>query len=112
MTDKAYVGSLLISYAVPSYTVYHRAHLEMLDKLTPDVMGALTFNGLVGTVLSDVLWAEAVLLTSPLAVNLSTCLTIPLAFLVDHVVSSPLRLPPPHPFPSPFLRESVWASEA
>lgn len=70
------------------------AHLEMLDKLTPDVMGALTFNGLVGTVLSDVLWAEAVLLTSPLAVNLSTCLTIPLAFLVDHLRGIVTK--PPH----------------
>ena len=29
---------------------------------------------------------QAVLLTSPLAVNLSTCLTIPLAFLVDNVI--------------------------
>jgi hypothetical protein len=35
------------------------AHLEMLSNLTPDVFGALTVNGLVGTVLSDVLWAEA-----------------------------------------------------
>ena len=62
-----------------------QAHLDLLKTLSPDVMAALTINGLVGTVLSDLLWAQAVLLTSPLAVNLSTCLTIPLAFLVDHV---------------------------
>jgi len=61
------------------------AHLELMHALSPNIMGALTFNGLVGTVLSDLLWAQAVLLTSPLAVNLSTCLTIPLAFLVDHL---------------------------
>jgi len=61
------------------------AHLELLHVLSPNIMAALTFNGLVGTVLSDLLWAQAVLLTSPLAVNLSTCLTIPLAFFVDHL---------------------------
>ena len=33
----------------------------------------------------QLLWAEAVLRTSPLAVNLSICLTIPLAFVLDYV---------------------------
>jgi len=34
------------------------AHLEILAHLSPKVMGALTLNGLVGTVLSDLLWAQ------------------------------------------------------
>ena len=35
-----------------------RAHLELIRALSPRVTAALTFNGLVGTVLSDLLWAQ------------------------------------------------------
>ncbi len=34
------------------------AHLEILGNLNLETFGALTFNGLVGTVLSDLLWAK------------------------------------------------------
>ena len=81
----AVVISIPIFLAVVLLHVTGWAHLGLIHQLNADTMGALTVNGLVGTVLSDVLWAEAVLLTSPLAVNLSICLTIPLAFLVDHL---------------------------
>ena len=50
----------------------------------PRVVLALTVNGLVGTVLSDLVWAQAVMLTSPLITNLGTGFTVPLSFLVDY----------------------------
>jgi solute carrier family 35 protein F5 len=48
-------------------------------------MYAVTINGMIGTVLSDVLWAKAIVLTSPLTVNLGMSLTIPLSCLADYI---------------------------
>ena len=61
-------------------------HLELVRQLwaQPRVVLALTVNGLVGTVLSDLVWAQAVMLTSPLITNLGTGFTVPLSFLVDY----------------------------
>jgi solute carrier family 35 protein F5 len=70
------------------------ANLELLDELVqrPRVLEALTVNGLLGTVLSDLLWAQAVVLTSPLVANLGIGFTIPLAFSVDYVSAGALPL--------------------
>ena len=43
-------------------------------------------NGLVGTVLSDVLWLLSLLLTSPVVATVGLSLTIPIAMIFDFVL--------------------------
>ncbi|XP_044463419.1 solute carrier family 35 member F5-like [Mangifera indica] len=47
---------------------------------------AVLFTGLVGSVLSDYLWALSVVWTTPLVATLGMSLTIPLAMLADMVI--------------------------
>merc|ERR1712129_465982 len=47
-------------------------------------MGLL--NGFLGTSISDYIWAQGVLLTSPLVANISLNMTIPVSMFVDAVV--------------------------
>jgi solute carrier family 35 protein F5 len=53
---------------------------------TGAVWGTIIGNGLIGTNLSDVLWAKSVLLTSPLIATLGLSLTIPFAMVADLVL--------------------------
>jgi len=46
----------------------------------------LTLNGLLGTVLSDYLWARSVLLTTPLIATIATSLSIPLSLIADTII--------------------------
>jgi len=46
-------------------------------------LGLLTANGLIGTVVSDYLWARSVLLLSPLISTLGLSLTIPCSMLAQ-----------------------------
>mmetsp|Transcript_25573 Transcript_25573/g.55575 ORF Transcript_25573/g.55575 Transcript_25573/m.55575 type:complete len:87 (+) Transcript_25573:420-680(+) len=46
----------------------------------------MTTNAVIGTSLSDYLWATGVLLTSPLVATVSLNLTIPVSFITDAVV--------------------------
>lgn len=52
-------------------------------QLTASPPFAVTANGMIGTVLSDLLWAKAIVLTSPLTVNLGMSFTIPLSCVAD-----------------------------
>jgi hypothetical protein len=56
--------------------------------LTAPVLGLIVLKGLVDNVLSDYLWARAVLLTSPAVATVGLSLTIPMA------IASELLLPP------------------
>ena len=47
---------------------------------------SLAINGLIGTVLSDMLWAKSVQLTSPVVSTIGLSLTIPLAIISDLVI--------------------------
>lgn len=66
--------------------------LSFLDFLTAVVIGfPLCSSGLLDNVLSDYLWAKAVLLTTPTATTAGLSVQIPLAAIVDT-----LRGHPPH----------------
>ena len=56
--------------------------------LTAPVLGLIVLKGLLDNVLSDYLWARAVLLTSPAVATVGLSLTIPMA------IASELLLPP------------------
>mmetsp|Transcript_1461 Transcript_1461/g.3263 ORF Transcript_1461/g.3263 Transcript_1461/m.3263 type:complete len:409 (-) Transcript_1461:53-1279(-) len=70
---------------IPLLALFHFTGWERFEPAPLSVFGFLTLNGLIGTVLSDLLWAKAVVLTSPLTVNLGMSLTIPLSFLADFI---------------------------
>jgi len=66
----------------------------IFENLSPEVFGLICLGGLFDNVLSDYLWARAVVLTTPTIATVGLSLTIPLAFLSDAffnaVVPSPL----------------------
>jgi len=53
----------------------------------PKIAGLVIAKGLFDNVLSDWLWARAVMLTSPTAATLGLSLTIPVAFAADALVN-------------------------
>eukprot|EP00033_Pygsuia_biforma_P006697 GCRY01007543.1.p1 GENE.GCRY01007543.1~~GCRY01007543.1.p1 ORF type:complete len:371 (+),score=43.98 GCRY01007543.1:204-1316(+) len=59
--------------------------LERFEFPAWKIIGYLTLNGCVGTVLSDFLTAHAQIYTSPLTTTIGITLTVPLSMLVDYV---------------------------
>jgi len=72
----------------PVVLALHLSSVESLATLTLPVLGLIVLKGLVDNVLSDYLWALAVLLTSPSVATVGLSLTIPMA------IASQLLLPP------------------
>jgi solute carrier family 35, member F5 len=70
----------------PGLVVVHLLEIERFEIPKVSVFGALALNSLVGTNLSDVLWAKSVILTSPLVATLGLSLTTPLAMVADFFI--------------------------
>jgi len=70
----------------PIVVLLHVTGVEDLSPLTWEIMSLLTFKGLADNVLSDYLWAQAVLLTSPSTATVGLSLTIPIAMLSEVVL--------------------------
>jgi len=51
-----------------------------------EVLGFVIANGIIGSVISDLLWMNGVLLTSPLIATVGISLTVPLAMLSDIIL--------------------------
>ena len=74
------VASLLLLPLIP---VLHVLHVERFALPSRETMLALTLNGLLGSVLSNMLLAKAMLLASPLVATVGLSLSIPLAIAAD-----------------------------
>lgn len=61
-----------------------------MTSLTGIVVGFMILNGLCNTVLSDYLWARAVILTSPTVATIGVSITIPLALVSDFLIHNVL----------------------
>eukprot|EP00164_Ancoracysta_twista_P004267 GFYU01005751.1.p1 GENE.GFYU01005751.1~~GFYU01005751.1.p1 ORF type:complete len:558 (-),score=126.96 GFYU01005751.1:132-1805(-) len=81
-----FVGLFNMLLFWPCLFMYHYTDLETFELPSLQLTWVLTLQALVGTVLSDYLWARAVLLTSPLAATIALSLTIPLAMVADTVM--------------------------
>jgi len=81
------VGLITFVTVWPLVLVMHFSRFEPLDDLTWYILGWTIFKGLFDNVLSNVLWAKAVLLTSPTVATVGLSLTIPLAIVSDRIVS-------------------------
>eukprot|EP01130_Rhizamoeba_saxonica_P004774 TRINITY_DN1941_c0_g1_i1.p2 TRINITY_DN1941_c0_g1~~TRINITY_DN1941_c0_g1_i1.p2 ORF type:complete len:180 (-),score=23.37 TRINITY_DN1941_c0_g1_i1:60-599(-) len=78
-----FVGLFNLLLFWPVLVVFHYLNIEPFELPSLTIIGMLALNGVFGTVLSDLLWGFAVLLTSPLITTLGISLTIPLALVVD-----------------------------
>ena len=67
----------------PIVPILHATGLEDLSPLNAQIGGLLVTKGLLDNVLSDYLWAAAVLLTSPSVATVGMSLTVPLAIVSD-----------------------------
>ena len=84
-----FLGSLGATVALslaPVVLALHASGVEALSALTPTIGVLLVAKGLADNVLSDYLWARALLLTSPLVATIGLSLTVPLAMLADAVI--------------------------
>jgi solute carrier family 35 protein F5 len=70
----------------PLFFVLDATKLEPFEAPRGKTLYALLINGLVGTVLSDILWALSVVLTTPLTSTVGLALTIPAAIIADSVM--------------------------
>ena len=66
-----------------SHWNYTMLHIERFALPSRETMLALTLNGLLGSVLSNMLLAKAMLLASPLVATVGLSLSIPLAIAAD-----------------------------
>mmetsp|Transcript_16121 Transcript_16121/g.52522 ORF Transcript_16121/g.52522 Transcript_16121/m.52522 type:complete len:272 (+) Transcript_16121:400-1215(+) len=100
------VGAFNALALAPLVAVLHVTGAEDLSRLGlaggGGILGCLLLKGLADNVLSDTLWAKAVLLTSPAVATVGLSLTVPIAiaselvlprgWLVDPSPPTPLRL--------------------
>lgn len=80
-----FLGLFHTIICLPLLLLLHCLGVETFQPISRQLLSFLTFNAVFGTVLSNVLWAKAIILTSPLIVNLGTSTSIPLSFLADYL---------------------------
>ena len=78
-----YIGALNSAVLWPGLLLMSRAELE---KISAKIMLWILVKGLFDNVLSDYLWARAVVLTSPTVATVGLSLTIPMAIVSDLLV--------------------------
>jgi len=77
------IGVINAVAILPLLFLAHATGIEPFHFPSSEQMWLLTLNGLIGTVLSDYLWARSVLLLSPLISTLGLSLTIPTSMLAQ-----------------------------
>jgi len=78
-----FVGITHTIACIPFLLLFHVTGIETLEPISNRVLLWLTVNGVMGTAMSNVVWATAISMTSPLITNLGTSLSIPFSFLAD-----------------------------
>ncbi|KDO20525.1 hypothetical protein SPRG_14284 [Saprolegnia parasitica CBS 223.65] len=82
------LGLLNFVCLLPLVLVLHWTQLENLSGLTSEILGLLTIKGLFDNVLSDYLWALAMLFTTPTVATIGLSLTVPFAIVSDFLFHS------------------------
>ena len=78
-----FVGAFAITLLWPMLPILSAANVEPFEWPDKTLWLWLALNGVLGTVLSDLLWLHAVLLTSPTVATVGLSLTIPMAMVAD-----------------------------
>jgi solute carrier family 35, member F5 len=79
-----YLGAFVVVAGWPLLFVLHWTGAETFELPHARVIGLLALNALIGTVLSDYLWARSVALTTPVIATLALSLTLPMSVVVDY----------------------------
>lgn len=79
-----YLGAFVALFGWPFLVILHWSGVESFDAPDSRVIGLLLMNALIGTVLSEYLWARSVALTTPVIATLALSLTVPLSVLTDY----------------------------
>lgn len=77
------IGLLLTICLLPCIPILHVLHIERFALPSRATLITLTLNGLLGSVLSNMLLARAMILASPLVATVGLSLSIPLAIAAD-----------------------------
>lgn len=80
------IGLFVLTLGWPVLILLHAAEVEEFSLPSLKVLGFLALNALVGSNLSDVLWAQALQLTTPLVATLGLSLTVPIGMVSDMVM--------------------------
>lgn len=79
-----YLGAIVAVSGWPFLFILHWTGVESFSIPDLRVVGLLLLNALIGTVLSDYLWARSVALTTPVIATLALSLTLPLSVVTDY----------------------------
>jgi solute carrier family 35, member F5 len=82
------IGGFVAITLWPLLFLFDLAKWETFTLPTTRTLGLLSINAVLGTVLSDYLWALSVSLTTPVIATLALSLTLPLSLLCDYVFRS------------------------
>jgi solute carrier family 35 protein F5 len=83
-----FMGVINFVGLLPIVLALHYSGIESLAGLTTEILLLIGIKGLFDNVLSDYLWARAVLLTSPTVATVGLSLTVPLAIVADYAFHS------------------------
>lgn len=83
------IGALNAAIFFPVVVVLHLTGVESLSALSAATLGMIVLKGLADNVVSDLLWAYAVVLTTPTVATLGVSLTIPGAIILDTLLGNP-----------------------
>lgn len=89
-----FVGLVVLIAGWPIVFITHFAGAEVVSMPSAHVMLLIITNSLVGTNLSDIMWANAVVLTSPLVATLGLGLTVPISMLSETFICGCSFSPP------------------
>ncbi|KAG7380180.1 hypothetical protein PHYPSEUDO_007660 [Phytophthora pseudosyringae] len=78
-----FIGVINMVCLLPIVLAFHYSGIESLSGLSLEILVLIGIKGLFDNVLSDYLWARAVLLTSPTVATVGLSLTVPLAIVAD-----------------------------
>ncbi|XP_061961325.1 uncharacterized vacuolar membrane protein YML018C isoform X2 [Populus nigra] len=87
-----YLGLFNLIIFLPVALVLDLTNLEPFCKLTWKQFGLIVGKGLLDNVLSDYLWAKAVLLTTTTVATAGLSIQVPLAAIVDYLIGNAPRL--------------------
>jgi solute carrier family 35, member F5 len=79
-----YLGAISAAACAPLFALYRHAFAG----LTSRALGLILLTGVFDSIIADLLWARAVVLTTPTVASVGLALTIPLAFVTDFILHS------------------------
>jgi solute carrier family 35, member F5 len=79
-----YLGIITAAACAPLFALYPHAFAG----LTSRALSLILLTGVFDSIIADLLWARAVVLTTPTVASVGLALTIPLAFVTDFILHS------------------------